>query len=226
MKATAFAAAIAFLCFATPRRLHGPFLYDDAAAIQRNPVVNGHVPLHAAMALDFWGEEMSSPRSHKSFRPLVTLSFRLSRVLQWESDGDSTFWFHLFNAGLHAFVTGMVPAFVNAAFGWRRGGRRAGAAAALLFALHPVHVEAVQNVVSRDGLMMAYFYLAQAHRPRCLRFEVWLKDIRRGPSAAPGGGSRDQYKQAAQMMLGGKAPPPSDVDRRRAEAGYYSLGRA
>ena len=59
-----------------------------------------------------------------------------------------------------------------------------------------------------------------------LRFEVWLKDIRRGPSAAPGGGSRDQYKQAAQMMLGGKAPPPSDVDRRRAEAGYYSLGRA
>ena len=59
-----------------------------------------------------------------------------------------------------------------------------------------------------------------------LRFEVWLKDIRRGPSAAPGGGSRDQYKQAAQMMLGGKAPIPSDVDRRRAEAGYYSLGRA
>ena len=160
MKATAFAAAIAFLCFATPRRLHGPFLYDDAAAIQRNPVVNGHVPLHAAMALDFWGEEMSSPRSHKSFRPLVTLSFRLSRVLQWESDGDSTFGFHLFNAGLHAFVTGMVPAFVNAAFGWRRGGRRAGAAAALLFALHPVHVEAVQNVVSRGELMMAAFYLA------------------------------------------------------------------
>ena len=71
------ALGLAVALFGTSRRLHGPLLYDDKAAVMRNPVVTGQVPLSRVWLVDFWGEhELALPNSHKSFRPLVTLTYR------------------------------------------------------------------------------------------------------------------------------------------------------
>lgn len=58
-----------------------------------------------------------------------------------------------------------------------------------------------------------------------LKFEVWLKDIRRGSGAGPNH-ARQEYMQAAQMMLGGGAPPATDDHKESAAAGYYQINKA
>jgi hypothetical protein len=148
-----FVLALALFC--TPRRLGGPLLFDDKAAVVRNPVVNGAAPLARVWEVDFWGlDELHSAASHKSFRPLVTLTYRANYVLH----GIEPFGYHVVNVALHAINSALAAAVTTAAFGWCAGSRRAGFAAALLFAAHPVHAEAVQNTVGRAELLMALFY--------------------------------------------------------------------
>ena len=145
-------AALALALFCTPRRLYGPLLFDDKAAVVRNPVVNGDAPLARVWAVDFWGlDELQSAASHKSFRPLVTLTYRANYVLH----GIEPFGYHVVNVALHVVNSALAALATPAAFGWRAGSRRAGLAAALLFVVHPVHVEAVQNTVGRAELLMA-----------------------------------------------------------------------
>ena len=52
--AAPLAAAAALAIFASPARLSGPLLYDDKAAILRNPVVTGLVPLVCMLGLGPW----------------------------------------------------------------------------------------------------------------------------------------------------------------------------
>ena len=84
-RTAALGALVAFVVgaalFGTQRRLEGPLLYDDKAAVMRNPVVIGQVPLAQVWLVDFWGEhELVLPSSHKSFRPLVTLTYRCASL--------------------------------------------------------------------------------------------------------------------------------------------------
>ena len=153
---SALAFALGALMFGTPRRLGGPLLYDDRAAVVRNPVVTGASPLSRAWVVDFWGEhELTSAASHKSWRPLVTLSYAANYAIH----AIQPFGYHAVNALLHATNAALVAPAARATLGWGRGSGRAGAGAAILFAVHPVHVEAVQNIVGRAELGMALFYL-------------------------------------------------------------------
>jgi hypothetical protein len=157
----ALAAALAI--YGTPKRLNGQFLYDDKAAVLRNPVVIGAVPLSKVWEVDFWGEhDLRSAESHKSWRPLVTLSYRANYLV----GGVDPFGYHCVNALVHAAVSALLEPATHAAFGWRRqlGGTHGmpwfvPGVAAVLFAVHPVHVEAAQNIVGRAELMMSLFYL-------------------------------------------------------------------
>ena len=156
--------------------LHGSFVYDDAGtmiiaeigrggsstpllftayslsmppgSIQKNLVVTGQVPLHQVWTRDFWSTNMTDVQSHKSFRPLTTLTFRANWVLA-EKDGkvEDTFGFHVVNVGLHGLVTLLVTEISDSVL------------AGLLFGLHPVHAEAVSNLTSRGELLMSLFYL-------------------------------------------------------------------
>lgn len=56
--------------------LHGEFVHDDIPAIVGNGDVTGANPLLQLFRNDFWGTPMSEPSSHKSYRPLTTLTFR------------------------------------------------------------------------------------------------------------------------------------------------------
>ena len=56
--------------------INGEFVHDDLVAIVRNPDVTEQNPIMEVFVHDFWGREISDPRSHKSYRPFTTLSFR------------------------------------------------------------------------------------------------------------------------------------------------------
>ena len=154
---------LAVVAYWDDRALHGSFVYDDAGSLKSNPVVTGQVAWTQAATRDFWGTPMVEPQSHKSFRPLTTLSFRLNWILSERyfgnkaTDENHTYGFHLVNVGLHGIVTALVTE--SAGWVFLCGGTTAPLLTGLLFALHPVHAEAVSNITSRGELLMSLFYL-------------------------------------------------------------------
>jgi hypothetical protein len=56
--------------------LTGEFVHDDIPAVTQNKDVLGLSPLSHVFRNDFWGTAMGDVNSHKSYRPLTTLSFR------------------------------------------------------------------------------------------------------------------------------------------------------
>ncbi|GAB0086494.1 protein O-mannosyl-transferase TMTC1-like [Sergentomyia squamirostris] len=56
--------------------LRGDFVHDDIPAITMNRDVLGYNPLSHLFLNDFWGTSMGDVASHKSYRPLTTLTFR------------------------------------------------------------------------------------------------------------------------------------------------------
>jgi hypothetical protein len=96
----------------------------------------------------------NKPPARSPYRPVTTLSY----VLSWHLGGGTPFAFHLFNLLAHVAATLLVLAVLV-----RLGASHAAAGiAALLFAVHPVHVEAVANVVGRADVLMTVFCLLGA----------------------------------------------------------------
>ena len=65
---------VSILCFVNS--LNGDFVHDDIPAICTNPDVLAETSLIELFQNDFWGKPMAHPDSHKSYRPLTTLTFR------------------------------------------------------------------------------------------------------------------------------------------------------
>lgn len=70
----AIVAIIAIICYANS--LNGDFVHDDVPAILLNRDVLAKNSLVNLFKNDFWGTSMSDTMSHKSYRPLTTLTFR------------------------------------------------------------------------------------------------------------------------------------------------------
>jgi len=146
-----------------PRR----FVYDDTGSIKHNDVVKGVVPLSEVWTRDFWGTSLTVSSSHKSFRPLTTLTFRLNWILGADSehlvnDGNGNmsplpvvYGFHVVNVVLHGIVTLLVTYISYTVLQCTLLSTMAG----LVFGLHPVHAESVSNVTSRGELLMSCFVL-------------------------------------------------------------------
>ncbi|RUS90699.1 hypothetical protein EGW08_001503 [Elysia chlorotica] len=119
--------------------LPGEFLHDDVYAIEMNRDVKGEGHLSQLVQNDFWGRSMRDARSHKSYRPLTVLSFRLDFLL---SSGDPR-WFHAVNIALHACVTALV---VFVSMRVLKAAPTVSVMAAAHFAVHPIHTEAVSEL--------------------------------------------------------------------------------
>jgi protein O-mannosyl-transferase len=124
--------------------ISGQFTFDDAAVVRDNPNV---MQLDAPLGPLLLG--LRPPLIW--YRPLTMLSYRLNA---WA--GRSPFGFHLVNVFLHVLVSLLV--FELAAL-WTGHGLAAFATAAL-FAVHPIHTEAVSSVVGRAELLAALFVFA------------------------------------------------------------------
>ncbi|KAE9420230.1 hypothetical protein Angca_009527, partial [Angiostrongylus cantonensis] len=129
------------------------FVYDDSQAIVTNPVVNGDLQLSEVWRLDFWGHPMSRG-SHKSYRPLTTLSFRINAAFF----GMKPYSFHVVNVLLHAVVSCLVLLFIRR-FDFFPRSTDAPLLTSLFFAVHPIHCEAVAGIVGRADVLAAMVVL-------------------------------------------------------------------
>eukprot|EP00658_Telonema_sp_P-2_P036460 TRINITY_DN26369_c0_g2_i2.p1 TRINITY_DN26369_c0_g2~~TRINITY_DN26369_c0_g2_i2.p1 ORF type:complete len:217 (+),score=36.96 TRINITY_DN26369_c0_g2_i2:116-766(+) len=166
------AAVVGAAVFADPATLSGPFLYDDRGTVKVNPVVSERdsTPWTEAFSRDFWGQPMQDSDSHKSFRPVTTLSYRMNAAW-WGM--EETFSFHMVNVVLHAMVSGLA---VLGSEPWLNH-PTASTMAGLLFATHPIHTEAVSNVTGRAEVLCALWYLVgfvvYVHGCPCLGSSFW-----------------------------------------------------
>lgn len=131
--------------------LDADFCYDDSRAIKTNQDLLPETPWTNILYDDFWGTLLTHSGSHKSFRPLCTLSFRFNYALH----SLRPWGYHLLNVLLHGLVTALFTAFSRPLLGGGLWSLLAG----LLFASHPVHTEAVAGVVGRADVGAALFFL-------------------------------------------------------------------
>ena len=109
--------------------------FDDEPAIKKNKDLRPGSPWSDLLRHDFWGASMDSPTSHKSYRPLCVATFRLNYLLhELQPMG-----YHLVNVLLHSAVCFLYVQLCGVVFGKVWPALIAG----LLFAVHPVHTEAV-----------------------------------------------------------------------------------
>ena len=65
---------ISVLCYFNS--LKGHFVHDDLVAIVRNPDIKSGSLFGKVWKHDFWGKDIVNNGSHKSYRPLTTITFR------------------------------------------------------------------------------------------------------------------------------------------------------
>ncbi|XP_041591824.1 protein O-mannosyl-transferase TMTC1 isoform X3 [Vulpes lagopus] len=149
--AAALLAGASCLCYG--RSLRGEFVHDDVWAIVNNPDVRPGAPLRwSIFSNDFWGKGMAENTSHKSYRPLCVLTFKLNIFLT----GMNPFYFHAVNVVLHCLVTLVLMYTCDKAVFRNRG---LAFATALLFAVHPIHTEAVAGIVGRADVLACLLFL-------------------------------------------------------------------
>ena len=154
---------IVLCCLSYWNSLSGDLVHDDIFAIKNNADIKPETPLSRLLADDFWGKDMSDPTSHKSYRPITTLSFRLNYLIH-----DLEPWgYHAVNVFLHTLCT-ILFWWLCRIFVFRSGivgndSSTLSIQAAILFAVHPIHSEAVSaaaNARARhiiDILRKSYF---------------------------------------------------------------------
>ncbi len=136
----AVVAACAFLIYLGA--LWNGFALDDRAIILQNPHVAAPSGLWRVFVESYWRPEVGG----HLYRPLAIVTYALDALV------DGAPWFHFVNLLWHAAASVAVAALAR-----RLLGVAAGLAAGLVFAAHPVHVEAVANVVGRAELMVGLF---------------------------------------------------------------------
>ncbi|XP_031961450.1 protein O-mannosyl-transferase TMTC1 isoform X1 [Corvus moneduloides] len=148
--AAAVLAGLCALCYGNS--LRGEFVHDDVWAIVNNPDVRAAAPVSAAFANDFWGKRMAENTSHKSYRPLCVLTFKLNILLA----GMNPFYFHAVNVILHCLVTLVLMYTCDKAV---FKDCRLAFVTALFFAVHPIHTEAVTGIVGRADVLACLLFL-------------------------------------------------------------------
>ncbi|XP_050774139.1 protein O-mannosyl-transferase TMTC1 isoform X5 [Gopherus flavomarginatus] len=143
-------AGLCALCYGNS--LRGEFVHDDVWAIVNNPDVRAAAPWAGVFANDFWGKGMAENTSHKSYRPLCVLTFKLNILLA----GMNPFYFHAVNVILHCMVTLVLMYTCDKAV--FKDGRLA-FVTALFFAVHPIHSEAVTGIVGRADVLACLLFL-------------------------------------------------------------------
>lgn len=135
----ACAAAVPYL-----NALHAGFVFDDWIQIRGNPALKGEFDWFKIFAVPLFPGNL--------YRPLTIATFAADHA--WF--GWQAWWFHAVNVVLHVAVTVLV-----ALLGLRLFARRPAIAwlGALLFAVHPLHTEAVTGLVGRAELLAALFGL-------------------------------------------------------------------
>lgn len=123
------------------------FVQDDRAIIVSNPATHSVGAALRAFRDPYWPRETGAGL----YRPVTVLSY----AVDWTVSRGSAAWLHVMNALWHGLAT-VLLVLVLARWLPPLGATAAG----LVFAWHPVHVEAVANIVGRAELLTAVGVLA------------------------------------------------------------------
>ncbi len=118
------------------------FAMDDLYIIVWNPLVHSVQGVWRAFGGPYWPPDLGG----QMYRPLPLATF----AVDWTIAHGHPVWFHAMNLLWHAGVAVAVAALARRWADWT-----AALAAGLVFAVHPVHVEAVANVIGLAELMAA-----------------------------------------------------------------------
>src|SRR5258706_12390261 len=137
---------VAVVIFVFGNALRNGFAMDDDLYIFRNAQVTNHSL-----------KDLFQPNAFTAvFRPVtfatLAANFRLN--------GQNPWAYHAFNLLLHAGVTVLLFFVLSTILGSEPRGDIIAFVAALLFAVHPIHTEAVTSVIGRSELLAAGFVLA------------------------------------------------------------------
>jgi protein O-mannosyl-transferase len=134
----AIAAAAVYL-----NSLANGFALDDVYIVQLNTRAHDPFNLRRIWLTPYWpflGQELGL------YRPMIIFLF----AIQWVASDGAAWFFHAVNIALHAFVTVLVFLLLE-----RLIARIPALVGALIFAVHPVHTEAVANIVGQAELVGA-----------------------------------------------------------------------
>jgi hypothetical protein len=150
------------ICLAVAASISGitnGFAFDDFSIIVRNSRTHSLAHWWQLFAQSYWPQIYGGDL----YRPVTMVGF----AIQWALGGGAPLVFHAVSIGLYALVCAAFLAvlleLLPVAAAWL---------GAALFAVHPLHVEAVANVVGQSELLAALFML--------LALVVFLRARRRG----------------------------------------------
>ena len=118
------------------------FVQDDRAIVASNPASHSIGAALRAFDDPYWPRESGAGL----YRPVTILSY----AVDWTLSGGRPGWLHLINALWHGVATVLLVILLA-----RWLPTLGAAAAGLVFAWHPVHVEAVASLVGRAELLAA-----------------------------------------------------------------------
>ena len=124
--------------------LRAGFTLDDVPTVRNNPAVSRGVDLMGILSSPL-------PPMENLYRPFTVLTYAVNEQLAPENAAA----FHAVNIILHTAITILVLLTAARLFEsyW------VGILAAMLFAVHPIHTEAVTSIVGRAELLVAFFGL-------------------------------------------------------------------
>jgi hypothetical protein len=166
----AFAAAVLAAVVAAPS-IRNEFVADDQWVVANRQVLEHPLSVGAVLKEPYWPAGFGGVM----WRPAVMTSWALDYRVS-----SSPHWFHAANV-LWAAIAGALVALLACDL----AGPAVGLTAGLLFAVHPVHVEAVANVVGRAELMATAGYaVALLCAVRAERRLAWLVGVALGAAFA------------------------------------------
>jgi len=137
------------------------FTYDDKLIIRDNDRLESPAKVDEIFTTQYFGGALTSAQN---YRPVLLLTYAVQRWIH----GNRAWLFRAVNLALHAAVTVSLAAWLFA-LGFAAG---PASAAAALFAVATVHVEAVTSLVGRAELLAALLVFAVAL--------LWLRATREG----------------------------------------------
>ena len=140
------------------------FAEDDVIYIEADERIRTWASLPELLFEPYWTE--TSPE-RSPYRPVTTLSYLMS----WQIGGGHALAFHLMNVLAHVAAALLLMSVLT-----RLGVSVAVASlASLVFAVHPVHVEAVANIVGRADVLMALFCLVGVRVWLATNIPAWAR---------------------------------------------------
>ena len=141
--------AMVFLCLAGGlvyiNTLQYEFVWDDNYQFVRNPYLNQDEPVTRILTTDVWGYTKPGQKGISNYyRPLQMLSYRWINSIF----GLDPFYFHLANICFHSLVVILCYAI----FWYLTKNFLLATIGACLFALHPIHTEAVAWIAALPEL--------------------------------------------------------------------------